>query len=260
MQQNNNLYFSYRDISLYCIDCLDFDLPDGTIDFVLTSPPYNVGIDYGVISDNLSSDEYLDFSARWLSKCFSWVKSDGRLAMVIPMSVNLNSKAYPTFVNLVEIAKKVGWKFYTVIVWHKKRDFKTAWGSWLSASAPYLIPPVEVIPVFYKDSFKKTSGSGISDIKKDEFLKWHYALWEINGENRASIKHPAPFPKEIPYRCIKFFTFLGDTILDPFAGSGTTLIVLQLLKRKSIGLEINKDYCELAKNRILAEVDSLEFV
>jgi len=93
---------------------------------------------------------------------------------------------------------------------------RTAWGSWLSASAPYVIAPVELIVILYKDAWKKTRGSKISDIKKEEFMAWTNGLWTFNGESKKKIGHPAPFPRELPYRCIKLFSYVNDLVLTHF--------------------------------------------
>jgi site-specific DNA-methyltransferase (adenine-specific) len=78
-------------------------------------------------------------------------------------------------------------------------------------------------------------------------------VWIFNGESKKRIGHPAPFPKELPYRCIKLFSYQNDLVFDPFTGSGTTLLVANNLNRQAVGVEIDKDYCKLAKDRILNE-------
>jgi site-specific DNA-methyltransferase (adenine-specific) len=95
--------------------------------------------------------------------------------------------------------------------------------------------------------------SGISDITRDEFIEWTSGIWSFSGESRKKIGHPAPFPLELPKRCIKLFSFVGDTVLDPFLGSGTTLLACALLNRRGIGVEIDRKYCELAKKRLIYE-------
>lgn len=122
----------------------------------------------------------------------------------------------------------------------------------MSASAPYVIAPVELIVVLYKDEWKKTTGSKISDISKKEFMDWTNGLWSFNGESKKRIGHPAPFPLELPLRCIKLFSYIEDIVFDPFVGSGTTLIAASKTNRFSVGLEIDSKYCELAKKRILS--------
>jgi DNA modification methylase len=101
---------------------------------------------------------------------------------------------------------------------------------------------------------KKTSGSKVSDTTKDEFMNWTNGLWTFNGESAKRIGHPAPFPPELPYRCIKLFSYVGDTVLDPFTGSGTTLVTYLKTNRKGIGIEIDKDYAELSTKRIKSVV------
>ncbi|HIO71402.1 MAG TPA: site-specific DNA-methyltransferase, partial [Campylobacterales bacterium] len=79
-------------------------------------------------------------------------------------------------------------------------------------------------------------------------------LWSFNGESKKRVGHPAPFPRELPKRCIKLFSYVGDTIFDPFLGSGTTLIETKINDRIGVGVDISKEYCQLAKKRIFDEV------
>jgi site-specific DNA-methyltransferase (adenine-specific) len=152
------------------------------------------------------------------------------------------------------IAKSMGFRYHSTIIWNEQNiSRRTAWGSWLSATAPYVIAPVEVIVVLYKKNWKKTSGSRISDITKDEFMEWTNGVWEFSGESKKRVGHPAPFPIELPYRCIKLFSFVGDTVLDPFLGSGSTLIACLQTGRQAIGIEIDKGYCELSRSRLVTE-------
>ena len=83
-----------------------------------------------------------------------------------------------------------------------------------------------------------------------EFMEWTNGLWTFPGESKKRIGHPAPFPVELPYRCIKLFSYVGDTVLDPFMGSGTTLLAAYKNRRYGIGIEIDTDYCSLAKSRL----------
>jgi len=223
------------------------------IDLIITSPPYNLDIKYNTHNDTLSYKEYLNFSKKWISRCFRWLKDDGRFCLNIPLDKNKGGQQ-SVGADLTTLAKKVGFKYHSTIIWNEGNiSRRTAWGSWLSASAPYVIAPVELIVVFYKKYWKKTSGSKKSDINKKEFMEWTNGLWTFSGESKKKVGHPAPFPIELPKRCIKLFSYIGDTILDPFMGSGTTLIAAYLNNRKVIGIEFDKTYCELAKRRLIKE-------
>ncbi|MEW6402927.1 MAG: site-specific DNA-methyltransferase, partial [Chloroflexota bacterium] len=150
------------------------------------------------------------------------------------------------------IAKEIGYKYHSTIIWNEGNiSRRTAWGSWMSASAPFVIAPVELIVVLYRANWKKTSGSKVSDVTRDEFMNWTNGLWTFNGESKRKIGHPAPFPLELPRRCVKMFSYVGDTVLDPFMGSGTTLIAAAMQGRKAIGIDVDKGYCKLAEKRIL---------
>lgn len=229
------------------------------IDLIVTSPPYNVGIDYNSNDDELSYEHYLDFSAKWMSNCFKWSKTQARFILNIPLDKNKGGQK-SVGADLTRIAQKVGWKYHSTIIWNEGNiSRRTAWGSWLSASAPYVIAPVELIVVLYKDDWKKTQGSKISDITKEEFMEWTNGIWTFNGESKKKIGHPAPFPRELPRRAIKLFSFVHDVVFDPFAGSGTTLIEAQNNGRIGIGVELDEKYCKIAANRILHETGVLDF-
>ena len=114
-----------------------------------------------------------------------------------------------------------------------------------------------MIVVLYKKNWKKTSGSRISDIEKFDFVDWTRGVWTFSGESKKKIGHPAPFPVELPYRCIKLLSYVGDTILDPFMGSGSTLVACKRTGRIGIGVDIEKDYCNIAKERLMKEQASL---
>ncbi len=221
-----------------------------SVDLVVTSPPYNVNVDYGTHDDGQSYASYLQFNRQWLSRCFEWLRPDGRLCLNIPLDKNKDGQQ-SVGADLTGIAKEVGFRYHSTIVWNEGNiSRRTAWGSWMSASAPYVIAPVELIVVLYKSVWKKQAGSGRSDIGRQEFMDWTNGLWTFNGERRKKTGHPAPFPLELPRRCIKLFSYVGDTVLDPFMGSGTTLAAAAGCGRKGIGIEIEERYCEIARQRL----------
>ena len=179
-------------------------------------------------------------------------QNTGRLCINVPLDKNKYGKN-SVGSDITQIAKNIGWGYQATIVWNEQNiSRRTAWGSWLSASAPYVIAPVELIIVFYKKEWKKEH-SGISDINKADFIKWTNGVWTFNGESAKRIGHPAPFPKELPRRCIKLFSYINDAVLDPFCGSGTTIIEAINNKRQAYGLEIDEHYIEIAKKRIQKE-------
>jgi site-specific DNA-methyltransferase (adenine-specific) len=278
----SKLYFSRGTIRLYNDDFLNTDcLEDATIDLIVTSPPYNVDITYNSYDDEISYDQYLAFSEEWLKKAYLLAKSDGRLCLNIPLDINKGGQQ-SVCADLTTIAKKVGWKYHSTIIWNEQNiSRRTAWGSWMSASAPYVIAPVEVIVVLYKERWKKTGTDKKSDITRDEFLawtngvwkfgndtdgkpgklssspvdspEWTGAIWEFSGASKKKIGHPTPFPVELPKRCIKLFSYIGDTVLDPFVGSGATLLACRQTGRVGIGIDIDEKYCELAVQRLFNE-------
>ncbi|HXF86461.1 MAG TPA: site-specific DNA-methyltransferase [Anaerolineales bacterium] len=229
-----------------------------SIDLIVTSPPYNVDIQYNSHRDDISYSEYLEFTRAWLSRCFHFLKDDGRFCLKIPLDKNKGGQQ-SVEADITTIAKQIGFQYHSTIVWNEGNiSRRTAWGSWMSATAQFVIAPVELIVVLYKKCWRKTSESKKSDITKSEFMNWTNGVWTFSGESKKKIGHPAPFPLELPRRCIKLFSFVGDTVLDPFVGSGTTLIAAAMLNRIGIGIEIDPQYCELAKKRILSAPELIQ--
>ncbi|MGQ9609539.1 MAG: DNA-methyltransferase [bacterium] len=253
---SNKLYYETSSLKIYNEDILGVDfIEDNSIDLIVTSPPYNVDIKYNTHDDKLTYEEYLSFTYQWLKKCYDMVKPDGRFCLNIPLDKNKGGQQ-SVYADITTIAKQIGWNYHSTIIWNEQNiSRRTAWGSWLSASAPFVIAPVEVIVVFYKKCWKKTSGSKKSDITREEFMEWTNGVWNFSGESKKRVGHPAPFPVELPKRCIKLFSFVDDLVLDPFLGSGSTLIACNKTHRKGIGIEIDKGYCELAKQRLISECE-----
>ncbi|TSA86617.1 DNA-methyltransferase [Helicobacter mehlei] len=244
-------FFVYDDICLYQASTLNQGLlPPKSLDCTITSPPYNVGIDYNSRDDSQSYAEYLDFNATWLQNTYLWSKPSGRLCLNIPLDKNKGGQQ-SVGADVITLAKKIGWRYHSSIIWNEGNiSRRTAWGSWLSPSAPYVIAPVELVVILYKEVWKKQH-KGRSDLKKDEFMAWTNGLWQFNGESKKRIGHPAPFPRELPRRCIKLFSFIGDVICDPFSGSGTTMLEAYANQRAFVGIELDPAYCALAKQRFL---------
>ena len=254
--KSSKIHFQNENFTLVHDDILTTSLVNAnSVDLVVTSPPYNVDIQYNSHKDDVSYADYLEFSRKWMSRCFEWLKDDGRFCLNVPLDKNKGGQQ-SVGADLTTIAKEIGFHYHSTIIWNEGNiSRRTAWGSWKSASAPYVIAPVELIVVLYKKNWKKTSGSKISDIERNEFMDWTNGLWVFNGESKKRIGHPAPFPIELPRRCVKLFSYVDDVVLDPFSGSGTTLIAAVTNNRKGIGIDVDRKYCELARKRILENTE-----
>ncbi len=246
------VHFQNEQFTLIHDDVLTTELVEAnSVDLVVTSPPYNVDIQYNSHMDGGSYADYLEFSTKWMTQCFVWLKDEGRFCLNIPLDKNKGGQQ-SVGADLTTLAKKIGFHYHSTIIWNEGNiSRRTAWGSWKSASAPYVIAPVELIVVLYKKSWKKTTGSKISDVTRDEFMDWTNGMWVFNGESKKRIGHPAPFPLELPRRCIKLFSYVDDVVLDPFSGSGTTVMAAVHNNRRGIGIDVDAKYCELARKRIL---------
>lgn len=254
-QSKRSPYFSQDNIFIiYQDDILNISaIPESSVDLIVTSPPYNIDIHYNSHKDDLSYQEYLGFTEKWLAKCYDLARDDGRFCLNIPLDKNKGGQQ-SVCADITNITKKVGWRYHSTIIWNEGNiSRRTAWGSWMSASAPYVIAPVEVILVLYKNTWKKEKGEKKNDITRQEFMDWTNGVWTFSGESKKRIGHPAPFPVELPRRCIKLFSFVDDTVLDPFLGSGSTLLAAYLNNRKGIGIDIDKKYCDLTIDRLRRE-------
>jgi len=231
------------------------DFPDNSIDIIVTSPPYNFGLEYkeDVNKDSLYWQDYFDKLNKILKECCRVLKPSGRLCINIQP---LFSDYMPTHHIISKQLMDFGLLWKAEILWdkHNYNCKYTAWGSWKSPSMPYFKYTWEFIEVFCKESHKKEGSEDKIDITGDEFKKWVYAKWDIAPEgNMKKFNHPAMFPEELVIRLLKLFSYQGDIVLDPFNGVGTTTLVAYKLDRKYIGIDISEDYCKTAEERLKQE-------
>jgi len=224
------------------------------VNLIVTSPPYSLGVDYGQAgyADDQPYARYLDWVRTWATALLHVSANDGRACINIPLDSNKGGKR-AVYADYLRIFQEVGWTYQTSIVWNEQNiSRRTAWGSWLSPSAPFVTAPVEMIGVFYKGtSYRRpATGGRHGDIERDEFLAWTLGMWTFAGANPRRVGHPAPFPEELPRRLIKLYSYPGDLVLDPFVGSGTTLVAAKKLGRLSLGIEINPAFCELTTRNL----------
>lgn len=223
------------------------ELPDDSIHLMVTSPPYNAQKEY---DQDLTLKEYLAMLEMVFAETYRVLVPGGRACINI---ANLGRKPYlPLHSFIIDLMLDLGFLMRGEIIWNKAASASpsTAWGSWLSASNPVLRDVHEYILIFCKGGFKRPQGERQNTIQKDDFLAWTKSVWDFPAVQARKIGHPAPFPVELPHRCIQLYTYLGDVVLDPFAGSGSTALAAQADGRHFVAYEIDPDYCQLAKSRL----------
>ena len=232
------------------------EVQDGSVQLVVTSPPYNVGKDYIAYDDKRELQTYLDFlNSVWI-ECKKKLCDGGRIAVNI--ADTWRTPYIPLHCYITKQLVDLGFFMRGVIYWDKgvSVGISTAWGSWRSASNPTLRDVGEYILVFSKDNFRMEGGNKISTISAKQFTTYTKSLWTFATVRPEDNDHPAPFPDELPKRLILLYTYLGDTVLDPFLGSGTTCKMAKALGRKSIGYEIDQSY----KPEIEAKIRKVESI
>ena len=230
-------------------------LPDNCVDLVFTSPPYNFGLGYQESSGSSSDDaadweSYFDKLFRVFDECIRVLKYGGRIVVNVQPLFSDYIPSHHVISNYF-MERRLIWK--GEILWEKNNyNCKyTAWGSWKSPSSPYLKYTWEFVEVFCKGNLKKPGKSADADIDADSFKEWVMAKWSIAPERRMrEFDHPAMFPEELARRVMLLFSFRGDTVLDPFAGVGTTCVVARRNARRFLGIEIAPEYCATANNRL----------
>ncbi len=249
-KQNNDFPVGKADKGV-CGDAQDVlrSLPDNCVDLILTSPPYNFGLDYESSTDGIEWQRYFEKLFAVFEECIRVLKYGGRIVVNVQP---LFSSYIPShhFVSNFFTSHKLIWK--GEILWEKNNyNCKyTAWGSWKSPSNPYLKYTWEFLEIFAKGSLRKQGRREDIDITAEEFKKWVVAKWSIAPEKDMNkYEHPAMFPEELAYRAIKLFSFENDVVLDPFNGAGTSTAVARHLGRRFLGIDISKDYCDTARRR-----------
>lgn len=227
-------------------------LPDSSVNLVVTSPPYNVGaekynpIKYGNYLDAKPLKDYFLWQKRIFKEVYRVLTPDGRVVINIGAQKNGRIPLNHYFMMIME---QLGFKVYSQIIWSKGHTSRnSAFGSWLKPSCPSFVTTFEYILIFYKESRRllpEYHKGTVTDLTKDEFVKWARAIWEFPG--KKSEIHPAAFPLELPKRCIKMLSYVGDQVLDPFCGIGTTCTAAWMFNREVVGFDIDKEYVCHAK-------------
>lgn len=250
-QENNEIPLKYKN-KIIAEDSLKLlkKLPDNCIDLVLTSPPYNFGLDYSEHNDTNKWAEYFEMLFNIFDECIRVVKYGGRIIINVQPLFSDYIPSHHIISNFF-FTKGLIWK--GEILWEKNNyNCKyTAWGSWKSPSSPYLKYTWEFLEIFCKGELKKEGKQYNIDLTGEEFKSWVNAKWSIAPEREMKKwNHPAMFPKKLVERSLKLFSYQNDIILDPFNGVGTTTLVASQLRRNYLGIDISQDYCNTALKRI----------
>ena len=263
-------------------DCIKVmaKMPESSVDLIVTSPPYGVGIAYDSFNDDIEFEQYKLFSASWLREAYRVLKDDGRIALNIPYEINRQDKGGRILMvsELWQVMKSIGYKFYGIVDLEEDsphRSKTTAWGSWMSPSAPYIYNPKECVLLAYKKThIKKIKGEPewvgeVMDIEqedgttkkktvyqdehKKEFMELVYGQWDYFADTKQMTK--ATFSMDIPMKAIKILTYRNDIVLDPFTGSGTSICAAEIGGRRWIGIELSENYSKVAKERVQHFID-----
>jgi len=227
-------------------DCLDWmnQQADNSIDTILFSPPYNkkgfrggkrtstklwdkANIDYATYDDNMPEAAYQAWQIDIMNECHRIIKPTGSIFYQHKIRNWARKGSHP-----MEWLSKVNAQFYQEIIWHRKNT--------MAMDERYLFSTTERIYWFCKDKPTVYKQQVAEEYKSD--------VWVITPQRQQG--HPAPFPEQLAENCVLLTTKENDIVYDPFAGSGTTLVVSERLNRTSIGTEIDPAYCQLIQQRL----------
>jgi len=240
------------------------EIPDSSVHLIVTSPPYWQLKDYGnpgQIGFNDSYEEYIN------NLNLVWKEAHRVLHPGCRMVVNIGDqfarsvyygryKVIPIRTEIIRFCETIGFDYMGAIIWQKRTTMNTTGGATVMGSYPF--PRNGIVEIDYEFIliFKKHGKppkvprqiKEASRLTKEKWKEYFSGHWYFNGARQDG--HIAMFPKELPKRIIEMFSFVGEIVLDPFLGSGTTTLAAMELERNSIGYEINKDFVLLIKQKI----------
>lgn len=246
----SSIYFGDEDVIIANADCREFLGSDlVAAHCVVTSPPYNAGMGYDVHDDALSDAAYGELADAASALMFGAVAAQDGRAWVVP-GVENSAVWAPALVS-------AGFLNGILVAWDYGVPTRScAWGSWRSPTAPHLRYGWEPVVCVWPHGWQRTAPPGL-EAWRDELGGWEQlcqSLWRIAPGASAGSEHPAVMPLELAMRAIRLSTWPGEIVLDPFMGTGTTLLAARLLGRRAIGIEVSERYCELAAQRLAQQV------
>jgi site-specific DNA-methyltransferase (adenine-specific) len=248
-------------------------IADNSIHLVITSPPYwslkryNEGdAQLGHIKDY---EEFLSEIRKVWAETYRVLVPGGRLVCVVG-DVCMSRKAFgrhvvfPLHADICVMCRKLGFDNLNPIIWHKisNASYEVENGSKFLGK-PYepnavIKNDIEFILMQRKPGGYRTPTDEqrrLSMIDKKEYGEWFRQIWTLTGASTR--EHPAPFPLELASRLVRMFSFWGDTVLDPFSGTGTTMVAAMKWRRNSVGVEIDREYCRMAARRLKHEATDM---
>lgn len=249
-------------VTLLVGDAAKLPLEAETMDCIVTSPPYNVGMDYGT-SDSLNAETYQARAYLWANEMHRVLRDNRRLWLNVVPSATIDDHERPAgwhsgrtkaprlpLLHVWQTALELsGFNLIDVIAWTRVGNNSTAWGSFQSPASPNLRGDWESIIVACKGEWARDTPEEHRNWK-DNFGTWPQlasTVWAFPPAQR--VDHPAPFPVELPRRCIRLSTWPGETVLDPFCGSGTTVRAAVELDREGIGIDLSPIFIARARER-----------
>lgn len=263
-----------RNLTIHHGDARNLDwIPDESVHLVVTSPPYwtlkrypENDLQLGHVEDYENFHNELD---RVWKHCFRALVPGGRIVCVVG-DVCLSRRKYgrhvvmPLHADIVVRARGIGFDNLNPIIWYKisNANYEVENGS------SFLGKPFEPNAIIKNDiefilMLRKPGGyrqptieqRDSSRLSKEEYDEWFQQIWTVPGESTK--EHPAPFPEKVAYRLVRMFSFTGDTVLDPFMGTGTTLLAAARCDRNAIGVELESKYIKIAQRRLDKELGGL---
>jgi modification methylase len=251
---------------------LDF-IPDSSIHLVVTSPPYWTLKRYNENPNQLGHveqyEEFIEALTNVWKHCYRVLVPGGRVVCVVG-DVCLSRRKFgrhvvmPLHSDISVACRKIGFDNLNPIIWYKISNANYE----VNNGTKFLGKPYEPNAIIKSDiefilMQRKPGGyrkptleqRRLSMIDKKDYDAWFRQIWNLTGASTR--QHPAPFPYELAYRLVRMFSFCGDTVLDPFSGTGTTMVAALKTGRNSIGVEIDAEYCRLAAHRLRGETSDL---
>jgi DNA modification methylase len=268
---------------LYQGDARDLSfIKNESVHLAVTSPPYWTLKRYNENPDQLGHvadyETFLNELAKVWKEMYRILVPGGRLVCIVG-DVCLSRRQYgrhlvmPLHSDIAVLCRKIGFDNLNPIIWHKIANANYE----INNGSKFLGKPYEPNAIIKNDiefilMQRKPGGyrqptvrqRQLSTISKEEYAKWFQQFWNMSGASTR--EHPAPFPLELAYRLVRMFSFSGDTVIDPFCGTGTTMVAAMRAGRNSIGIEIDPEYCQMAEKRLHKENSdmfasgSLEFI